>query len=102
MCIKKCGRNRSRGKKVEKNIFTIADFVNVEPFMKYAEVMQLLGVTSDKEYPPVGNFTPRIFNLNDGSKMRLLFSAQDYLIYMSIIDPGGRVFILQAEDTFGN
>jgi len=87
---------------MDKNIFTIADFVNVKPPMTYAEVMELLGISPRDDYPLLGNTTLEIFNLNDGSEMRLLFFLRDYLISMRIVDPSGRSFVLQQEDTIVN
>jgi len=83
---------------MEKNIFTIADFVNVQPRMPYAEVMELLGMTLIDNYPIVGNTTLITFNLDDGSEMRLLFFLRSHLISMKIVDPSGRSFVLQQED----
>jgi len=86
----------TEGIEIGKDVFTIADFVDVRPLMMYAEVMELLGRTWE-EYPIIGNTIGETFDLNDGSKMMLTFEGRNWLISMSIIDPSGRTFVLRTE-----
>jgi hypothetical protein len=75
--------------------FAVADFVNAEPGMSYAEVIALLGVPLGKRH--TSNGIIEIFNLGDGSEMRLAFFESDELISLQIVDPIGRVFVTLDE-----
>jgi len=76
------------------NVYTIEDFANVEILMSYARVMELMGRTQE-EFLVSGDTLDKVFELNNGALMALMFSRQGLLLAMHIIYPGGRVFTLQ-------
>jgi len=80
------------------NIYEVANFVNIEIGMLYAEVMNLLDISLENEHMLASIGITEIFTLGDGSEMRLSFNENDDLISIRIIDPIGRFFMTREEE----
>jgi hypothetical protein len=82
--------------------YSIADFTELDFGMKYDDVVGLMGIPASGGWlKHAGNYTGISYNLNDGSKIRIIFFARSSLRDITIVDPSGRSFRLQRDFNMG-
>ena len=85
-------KERNMENNMQKGIYRIADFVEVEVGISKEDIIRLVG-EPEKEGGFINKYI--IYYLTDGSQMKLYISKEDILEDMHIIDISGREFILE-------
>ena len=92
-----------RGENVDKRLHTLSDFSIIEIGMTYKKVVELMGEPTGSEGFGI---VWAIYDLSDGSKIKLLFGSynpeftESYLSDIHVVDKNGRVYICTQSLSF--
>jgi len=93
-----CAPTQMEESEMKSQIYTIADFIEVEIGMPYVDVLKLIEPDSTPQLLRISNYRRLTYELTDGSQMKLSFWSDDTLMTMKIIDSTGREFVLKYNE----